>query len=147
VILKGLCDKTSKVIQTQTQHSHSWLHVPSRLLTKIFVLFYSCTCLRNEASSSTMGGVDIFWRRYVCCTVASSRGYERWHSVRVTMGTVHSDTEAHKQRGEFIRLILLFQQKEHRLKVIEIFVGAWIFKCWKFSPKYETEYNININMT
>jgi hypothetical protein len=39
------------------QHSHSWLQVSSRLLTKISVLSWTCTCLRNWASSSTRGGV------------------------------------------------------------------------------------------
>jgi hypothetical protein len=41
------------------QHSHSWLHVSSRLLNKICFLSETYMCLRNGAYYSTRGGLGL----------------------------------------------------------------------------------------
>jgi hypothetical protein len=63
----------------------SFLEIHSQYFYSLLGIFV----FRNGAFSSTKKGSAFIRRRYICCTVVSSRVYRRCHGVQDTMYSVH----------------------------------------------------------
>jgi hypothetical protein len=132
------------------RHSHSWLQVLLRTLTKIFVLFYSRMCLEVGPPFWAGGRLFFLCMWYVCCTMVLTH----WQTFKLLLAFSSIVSLGSKSYGSHDHFLLsdgsgcietthLFTHSQKKTTVMCMCVtidGVWIGD-WIYWPLTHTTQN------